>query len=153
HVGTTVILDAQVTGASVSSYNWDTTNLSGNNVSGTSTYQLKFQWPSTVPSNILHSVTLSVTDTNSHVETFTYDFLLLSGTSSGSGGGSGGGGGITWPSSYSPDGVSLNAPEWQSDGVSVNAISGALDAAIPLPSYNPNVPALGLTYNSQAADP
>ncbi len=37
--------------------------------------------------------------------------------------------------------------------MSVNAISGALDTAIPLPSYNPNVGALALTYDSQAADP
>ena len=50
---------------------------------------------------------------------------------------------MTWPSSYSPDTVNLDAPEWQSDGVSVNAISGALDAAIPLPSYNPNVARAG----------
>ena len=81
------MLDAQVSGATVSSYNWDTTNLGAASSSGTSTYQLTFTWPSTVPSNQLHSVTLSVTDTNSHVETFTYDFLLLSGSSSGSGGG------------------------------------------------------------------
>ena len=155
HVGTTVVLDAQVSGATVSSYDWDTTNLHAFSSSGTSTYQLTFTWPTSNPSNELNSVTLSVTDTSSQIETFTYDFLLLTGTTSGGsgGGGSGGGGGVTWPSSYSPDTVSLNAPEWQSDGVSVNAISGALDAAIPLPSYNPNVSPLALAYNSQAADP
>ena len=60
---------------------------------------------------------------------------------------------MTWPSSYSPDTVSPDAPEWQSDGVSVNADSGALDTAINLPSYNPNVPALALTYDSIAANP
>ena len=37
--------------------------------------------------------------------------------------------------------------------MSVNANSGALDTSIPLPSYNPNVPALALTYDSLAANP
>ena len=49
---------------------------------------------------------------------------------------------MTWPSTYSPDTVSPDAPEWQSHGVGVNADSGALDTTINLPSYNPNVPAL-----------
>ena len=35
----------------------------------------------------------------------------------------------------------------------MDADSGALDASIDLPSYNPNVPALALTYNSLTANP
>ncbi len=172
HVATTVVLDAQVTGASVSSYDWNTTGLTGaSSTSGASTSQLTIVWESSNSANALNTVTLSVTDTNNHVETFTYDFELLSSGSSGGGGSGGSGGGgsggsggggsgggsgggaIIWPTSDSPDTVGLNSTEWSSHGVSVNAMSGALDAVIPLPSYNPNVPALGLTYNSQAADP
>src|SRR5207237_9324305 len=40
----------------------------------------------------------------------------------------------------------------RSQGVAVDADSGALDSVIPLPSYNPNVPAIALTYNSLTAD-
>ena len=113
------------------------------------TYQLMFQWDTTISSNALNSVTLSVTDSSSQIETYTYDFEVLQGSS----GGSGGSGIMTWPSSYSPDTVGLNATEWPSDGVSVNADSGVLDTAIGCPRYNPNVPALALTYDSQAANP
>ena len=48
---------------------------------------------------------------------------------------------------------SRRRPRSCSDGVSVDATSGALDTTIPLPSYNPNVPAVALTYDSLTADP
>ena len=66
---------------------------------------------------------------------------------------SGGGGNATWPQSLSPDTVSPADPAWASDGVSVDSNSGSLDTSIPLPSYNPNVPALDLTYDSVSANP
>ena len=151
-VGGSVVLQAQVSGTTVSSYNWNTTGLPATSITGSSTYQLSFQWEDTAVNNVATSVTLSVEDSNSHFETYTYDFELLSGSTGGgggsggggSGGGSGGGGitTMTWPLTYSPDTVSPDAPEWQSHGASVNADSGALDTAINLPSYNPTVPAL-----------
>ena len=114
-----------------------------------------FQWDTTIVDNTLNSVTLSVTDSSSQIETYTYDFEWpATAAAREAAAGVGAGGGImTWPSSYSPDTVGLNATEWQSDGVSVNADSGALDSDDPLPSYNPNIPALALTYDSQAANP
>ena len=153
--GTYADLKAQVSGTTVSSYNWNTSGLSGaTSISGGSTYQLTWKWPTDVPTAENESVTLSVTDVNSHTETYTYDFYLASGDNSGGGsGGSGGGTNATWPSSLAPDQELLSAHSFDSDGVSVDATSGALDATIPLPSYNPNVPALALTYDSLTANP
>ena len=150
-VGSSVVLQAQVSGATVSSYNWDTSGISSDatSISGGSTYQLSFDWNSSISSSHVDPVTLSVTDSSSQIETYTYDFSLVRGGS----GGSGGGGDATWPTSYAPDTVSGADAAWMSDGVSVDSNSGALDTSIPLPSYNPNVPAIDLTYDSLAANP
>ncbi len=147
-----VDLRAQVENTTVSSISWNTTNLTlVNHVSGTTGYDLTFTWGngSVNPAPSVNSVTLSVTDTNSHTETFTYDFLVPAGSSSGMSGG----GDPTWPGSLPPDLVQPQAPAFDSHNVSVDATSGALNTDINLPSYNPNVPALALTYNSLTADP
>jgi RHS repeat-associated protein len=147
-----VDLKAQVSGATVSTYNWDTSALSGAvSISGTSTYELTFTWTHTNP-GAPHSsaVTLSVTDTNSHIETYTYDFWVPTGIGPGS---SGGGTNATWPTSLPPNLEQLSAPAFPSHIASVDALSGSLDTDINLPSYNPNVPALALTYDSVAANP
>ena len=146
-----VILQAQVSGTTVSTYNWNTSGISSDatSIAGASTYQLSFRWTNETTSAHVDPVTLSVTDTNSHIETYTYDFALPLGSVSNSGGG----GNATWPQSLSPDTVSPADPAWASDGVSVDSNSGSLDTSIPLPSYNPNVPALALTYDSVSANP
>ena len=59
----------------------------------------------------------------------------------------------SWPVTISPDLVEPGAPAIASQGVSVDADSGTLDTSIDLPSYNPNVPAIALTYNSMTANP
>jgi RHS repeat-associated protein len=143
-------LRAQVRGTAVSSYHWDTTNLiNAGSLSATNTYKLTFTWSGSQPQPEPESVTLSVTDVNSHIETFTYDFLLPAGSGSTSGGSSA----PTWPTSLPPSQVLSQAPGFDSHNVSVDATSGALDTSINLPSYNPNVPALALTYDSLTADP
>ena len=95
------------------------------------------------------SVTLSVTDTNSHTLTYTYDFYVPTGTGTSHSGGSN----ATWPTSLPPSQELLSAPMFPSDNASVDATSGSLDTNINLPSYNPNVPAIALTYDSLAANP
>ena len=146
-----LILQAQVSGTTVSSYNWDTSALGtdATNVSGGSTYQLSLIW--THQNETLHSdpITLSVTDTSSHTETYTYDFLIPVGTV----GTMDGGVDAVWPDTLAPDTVSPNGPAWASDYVSVDSSSGSLDTTLALPSYNPNVPALSLTYDSVSANP
>jgi len=149
--GAKVDLLAQVSGVTVSSYNWNTSGLGTDvsNLSVTNTYQLTFNWEVTNFSSAhTDSVTLSVEDSNSHFETYTYDFYLPQNLGS-----SGGTTNVTWPTSLAPSSELLSAPSFSSDNASVDATSGALDTGIDLPSYNPNVPALALTYDSVAADP
>jgi YD repeat-containing protein len=146
-----VILQAQVSGTTVSSYSWNTSGISSDatGITGASTYQLSFQWTNDVVTAHVDPITLSVTDSNSHTETYTYDFQLPAGEVSSSGGR----GNMTWPQSYSPDTVSPDDPVWTSDGATVDSNSGSLQTGIELPTYNPNVPAIGLTYDSLSANP
>jgi len=150
-LGGWVDLEAQVSGTTVSSYNWNTSGLTNvTNLSATNTYQLTFQWTGTVTTAHSVPLTLSVTDTNSHTETYTYDFWLPVGSYTSSGGGSNN---AIWPQSLTPNQELEPAPAFASDGASVDATSGTLDTAIALPSYNPNVPAQALTYDSLTANP
>ena len=59
----------------------------------------------------------------------------------------------SWPTTIPPDLEASGAPSIASQGVSVDADSGALNTNIDLPGYNPTVPALSLTYNSMTANP
>jgi RHS repeat-associated protein len=149
-LGSHVDLRAQVSGTTVSSISWDTSQLTGitNTISGANTYHLTFNWSGSLPAPSVKAITLSVTDTNSHTETFTYDFLVPAGSGTTSGGGS-----ATWPSSLPPDLVLDQASAIDSHNVSVDSTSGALNTTLSLPNYNPNVPGLALTYNSMTADP
>ena len=66
-----------------------------------------------------------------------------------------GGSNATWPTSLAPSQELDSAPSFSSVNgyATVDAMSGSLDTEIDLPSYNPNVPALALTYDSIAANP
>jgi YD repeat-containing protein len=146
-------LVAQVQGATASSYSWTTTGLPANTISGTSSDQLNFRWDSTNEEGVGYqtSVTLSVTDSASQSLTYTYDFWFPQ--TSVEPVGSGGGTDATWATSLAPSQELLSAPDFPSDNASVDALSGSLDTEIDLPSYNPNVPALSLVYDSVTAQP
>jgi RHS repeat-associated protein len=148
-----VDLLAQVSGTTVSSYNWNTSGLGADikNLSVTNTYQLTWQWQNAFSTTHTDSVTLSVTDVSSHTESYTYDFYLPAGSTSGNQ--SGGGSNVTWPSSLPPDAQLDSSPAFDGDHGTVDATSGAVDTEIDLPSYNPNVAAIALTYDSLTADP
>ena len=62
------------------------------------------------------------------------------------------GGRFPWPEALAPNTVLPAATLFDSHNVSVDSNSGAADAVIPLPAYNPNLPALALTYDSLVAD-
>jgi RHS repeat-associated protein len=142
-------LVAQVNGSTGPyTYSWNTSGLSDTfSVSGASTANLQIQWGSLVSQPITEPVTLTVTDANSHQESVSLDFLLPTTavvtmpTSA------------SWPTSLAPDQVAPGAPAIPGQNVSVDANSGALDSTINLPSYNPTVPAIALTYNSLTANP
>ena len=139
-----VDLVAQVSGATVSSYSWTISpSTVPSFVSGTSTDQLNFRWPTEVPVPGEVTVTLAVTDTSSQIETYTYDFWLPSDGNVATGSG-GGGTNATWPTSLAPSQELESAPSFASNNATVDATSGSLDTEIDLPSYNPNVPAYGL---------
>ena len=142
-----VDLYAQVQGTSVSTYSWTTSGLSITSSSGASTYAFQFQLTGTLISPEDGSVTLTVTNTSSQQESETFYFVVpttnvVSLPTSAS-----------WPTTIPPDLEAAGAPSIASQGVSVDADSGALDTNIDLPSYNPTVPALSLTYNSMTANP
>ncbi len=91
-----------------------------------------------------------MTDTNNaHAQTYTYDFYVPTGSVVAHSGG----GNATWPTSLAPSQELISAPSFATDNATVDATSGALDTEIDLPSYNPNVPALSLVYDSVAANP
>jgi RHS repeat-associated protein len=146
--GGDVDLRAQVANTTVSSYSWDTSGLTdATSISGTSSDDLTFQWDSTVATATTNSVTLTVTNSSSQTEVQTYTFQVPVGT------GSAGTGTATWPTSLSPDTVSPGAPVIPVHNVSVDANSGSLGTAIALPTYNSNVPAVVLSYDSVTANP
>jgi hypothetical protein len=137
-------LRAQVRDTTVSSYSWDTTNLTdATSITGTSTYRLQFQWAHYIAAARTDSVTLTVTNNSNQTEVQTYTFALPAGNVTHN---SGGAPTITWPEALSPDTVLPAAPSFDSHNVSVDANGGALDANIPLPAYNPNIAGLALTY-------
>ncbi len=145
-----VDLRAQVKNTTGVSFSWNTTGLTNaTNIvtSGTGNYDLTFTWDTLVTTAATDSVTLTATDVNSHQESQTYYFEVPAGNIGGNTGTA------AWPTSLSPDTVSPDAASWSSDGVSVDANSGALDTTLALPSYNPNIPGLALTYDSLTADP
>jgi RHS repeat-associated protein len=146
-------LVAQVSGATASSYSWNTTGLQASSISGTSTDQLTFRWESSneADQGVPATITLSVTDSSSQTLTYTYEFLIPATGIVASG--SGGGTAATWPTSAAPSQELLSAPAFPSDNASVDATSGSLDTEIALPSYNRTVPALSLAYDSLAARP
>ena len=129
-------LYAQVKGTTVSSYSWTTSGGYTQSTSGASTYHFDLHWDlmNSSGASETESITLTVTDTNSHQESQTFYFVLpqsaiVTMPSSAS-----------WPVTIPPDLVEPGSPMIASQGVSVDADSGALDTEIDLPSYNPNVP-------------
>ena len=140
---------AQVSGGTGVTFSWDTSHLTGvTGITGAATFNLKFTWANAnLLSPYVDWVTLTATDASSHQESQTYYFAVPSGNTAANSGTA------SWPSTISPDTILPGAPIVGSDGVSIDANSGALDADIPLPSYNPNVGALDLTYNSMTANP
>ncbi len=146
--GGAVDLRAEVvdSNAGTYTYSWNTTGLTdATGISGSSSYDLTFHWDTTISTANSESVTLTVTDPDSNQVSQTYTFWVPAGSDSTTGG-------TTWASSLDPGAIAASSPAVSSDNVSVVSATGALAAAIDMPSYNPNVPALSLTYNSLAAN-
>lgn len=146
--GNNVDLRAQTRDTTGVTFSW-TTPAYATGVTGTGTYNLKFQWLTSITQTSQTTTTLTATDVHGHVEQQTYTFILRPpAAGSGSGGGT-----TTWPESLAPNLLRPGYPAFDSHNASVDAASGAVDTAISLPSYNPNVAPIVLDYNSLAADP
>ena len=147
-LGGNMDLRAQVEDTTVSSYSWDTSGLTdATAISGAGTYDLTFQWDASVPAAATNSATLTVTNTAGQAEVQTYNFQVPAGS------GTAGTGTASWPQSLGPDTVGASAPAFAAHSASVDANSGTLDTSITLPTYNPNVPAVVLSYDSTTANP
>jgi RHS repeat-associated protein len=147
--GGSVNLMAQVRDSATGTYtySWNTSGLSdATSISGSSTSNLTFSWDTTIATAATESVTLTVTDPDSHVVSQTLDFSIPAGTGSAAGN-------TTWNNStLNPGLLQASAPAFGSQNASVVEYTGALETSINLPSYNPNVPALSLNYDSLAAN-
>ncbi|MDR3635134.1 MAG: malectin domain-containing carbohydrate-binding protein [Isosphaeraceae bacterium] len=141
---------AQVGGDSISSFSWNTSNLThATSITGTSTSELKFQWDSTNSAPAYDSATLTVTDTSAHQESVTYYFFVPAGT--GSGGGSTGYS-VSTDNAIDPQALP-GTPTVASQNAAVSSLSGSLDTTLTLPAYSPNIAPVALTYDSLTADP
>ena len=106
-------------------------------ITGTTTYELKFQWTATQPSRgklIRHAFGDRYQQPHRDVHlrflgARWHRNLALRRINA------------TWPTSLPPSQELLSAPAFPTDNASVDATSGSLDTDIDLPSYNPNVPA------------
>ena len=162
HDSDSMDLRAQTQAATVTSYSWNFSGApSASNVSGTSTSRVQFTWsPVYNGTYISNTVQLTVnTTTGQHV--FNYTFWVVhnpnyNGGGSGGSGGSGGGGtpvSVTRQEVITPDLLGENQPAIDGDGYSISTVTGDLNTSYTLPSYNPTAPAIGLSYNSESADP
>jgi RHS repeat-associated protein len=152
-LGTTVDLRAQVSGsvADTYTYSWNTSGLTdAASISGTSSYNLTFRF--NAPSfgvgvtSKVETVTLTVTNSSSQQVSQTYSFVLAKNVTAASGG-------TSWPTSLAPNLIQQGTPAFATHNASIAADTGALDASIDLPAYNPTIPGIALTYDSLTADP
>jgi RHS repeat-associated protein len=147
-LGGSVDLRAQVRDTTGVTFSWDTTHLTeATGITGAATYRLQFTWNAHNSPATVDYTTLTVTNGSSQQESQTYYFQVPSSNvvslpSSAS-----------WPETVPADTVRPEAPAFASHNVSVDANSGAVDTTIALPSYNPIVPPIALTYDSLTADP
>jgi RHS repeat-associated protein len=148
-----VELDADVTGATVGTYTWDTSHASdAQNVSGASTYRLTFNWLSfTATTPRTDTITFTATSGANQVsETVTF---LVAGTNSPGYTATQPTSPSTWSSLLPPDAVTdQQAMGGSGPYYQVGLTDGELQTTHTLPAYNPNVPALQMIYVSTAAN-
>jgi RHS repeat-associated protein len=144
-----VNLLAQVRGTTVSTYSWDTSGLSmGGSIAGASTANLTFIWSGIQAAPDDEHVTLTVTDTLNKTEVQSYYWHVPAATTHNVFGQPT----SVWPETLQPDLAQLGSAAFEPGAMYATAVDGSWNQMIDLPSYNSNVPAVGLVYNSVAAD-
>ena len=146
-------LQAQVSGGSVMSYTWDTSQVPDlTNISGQSTANLQGTWSSFT--GTAHTDTITVRE-------YTQNYQMLSQTMTFQVGGTDSPGysssrptsSATWPSVIAPD--QLTAQQATQPGgpyANLGLTDGSVQTAFAMPSYNPNVAPVSLDYNSTTAN-
>ncbi|MEX2118566.1 MAG: RHS repeat-associated core domain-containing protein [Pirellulales bacterium] len=146
-------LRAQVSGGIVDDYAWDLSQAPDvQNVTGTGTYRLQFDWASFQGSPRTNTITITTTNTDSTVQSQVLTFLVQptnfmgqvppAPTSAN-----------TWGAVLSPDQIKAEQELIQAADYAISPVTGALYVAHELPSYNPGVAPIRLVYSSLAADP
>jgi RHS repeat-associated protein len=145
---------AQVSGAAVTSYSWDTSQApDATSVSGATTAHLQFTWASFTGATRSDTITLTTTNSDNTHQTFTLNYQVASTTSPGyasqppttS---------STWQTVITPDEVMPDQASVASGPYAQLGLwSGNVQTTYALPAYNPGVAPLSLLYNSATAVP
>jgi RHS repeat-associated protein len=145
---------AQVSGATVSSYSWNTSQApDATSVSGSTTAHLQFTWASFTGATRSDTITLTTTNSDNSHQTFTLNYQVASTTAPGyasqppttS---------STWQSVITPDQVMPDqAIVGSGPYAQLGLWSGNVQTTYNLPAYNPGVAPLRLLYNSATAVP
>ncbi len=146
-----VDLRAQVSGATVGTYTWDTTGASDATSVTASAYQLQFTWGSFTGAARTDAITLTEDFVGGGSQSQTFHFVVSATDSP------------AWsaPPTVVSSGTTVVTPDLLQSGAAsvsnphdtITLADGSVSTEIDLPSYNPSVPALSLVYNSLAADP
>jgi RHS repeat-associated protein len=146
-------LRAQVSGATIVSYSWNLANApDATNVTGANTYDVRFTWGTF--SGGPHPEVIALTTVDSNLNTQTQNFLyFVDGIGSPAWASTPPTTAATWQPLVAPDQLKGNADAVSGAGFSVNLTAGDLLVGHDLPSYNPALTPLGLTYSSNRADP
>ncbi len=144
---------AQVSGTTVSSWSWNTTNAPDlTNITGAGTANLQGTWTSFTGTARTDTVSVTETDTSHHQMTQTMTFEVA-GTNSPAYSSSRPTSSSTWPTVITPDQLS-SGQATQSAGpyASIGLTDGSAQTSFSMPSYNPNTTPVSLDYNSTAAN-
>lgn len=144
---------AQVSGGTVSSYQWNTTQAPDFTVNGgTTSASLQGSWNSFIGS--ARTDTISVTETPQGGQPLTQTItFLVAGTDSPAFAASRPTSSATWPSVLSPDKLSSGqATQTAGPDASIGLADGSVQTTFSMPDYNPNTTPVSLDYSSTAAN-
>jgi hypothetical protein len=144
---------AQVSGTTVSSWSWSTTNAPDlTNITGASTANLQGSWTNFTGTARTDTLSVTETDTSHRQMTQTMTFEVA-GTSSPAYSSTRPTSSSTWPTVISPDQLSGGqATQAAGPYASIGLADGSVQTSFSMPSYNPNTTPVSLDYNSTAAN-
>jgi YD repeat-containing protein len=146
-------LQAQVSGGSVTSYSWDTSQAPDlTNISGQNSVNLQGTWANFTGTARTNTITVTETPQSGMPLSQTMTFLV-GGTDSPGYSSSRPTSSATWPGVVTPD--QLTAQQATQPGgpyANLGLTDGSVQTSFAMPSYNPNVAPVSLDYNSTAAN-